>query len=109
METASSLEASALNVHAVDRPELSPFVMPDRFRTEVAYFMTPAGEPGVPALGPREYWVRTEDARQWLEDFVVYVVSPLDAAAKAELELTEAQEAWLEWMVENRVQHIRLD
>jgi len=71
--------------------------------------MTPSGEPGVPKLVQREYWVRTEDAELWLEDGVILVVSPLDVAAKAELELTEEQEAWLEWMVANGVQHVRLE
>jgi hypothetical protein len=83
--------------------------MPPRFKTEVTYFITPSGRHGVPQLPAGEYWVRLEDARRWLEDFVVEVVSPLDAEAKAELELTEEQEAWLEWMVENQVEHVRLD
>ena len=95
-------------VHAVDQPGLSPLRMPDRFRTDIAYFMTPAGEPGVPPLGPNEYWVRLDDARRWLDELVVRVVSPLDAEAQAELELTEDQEAWLEWMVRHEVQHVRL-
>ena len=82
--------------------------MPDRFRTDIAYFMTPPGEEGVPPLGPGEYWIRASDARQWLEDLVVRVVSPLDAAAKAEVELTEEQEGWLEWMVRNQIEHVRL-
>lgn len=98
-----------VQVHAVGKQDLPPFEMPDRFKTQIVYFMTPAGEPGVPALGPREYWIRGEEARQWLHDFVVSVVSPLDAASKAEFELTEEQEAWLEWMVAHDVQHVRLE
>lgn len=95
-------------VYSVEKPNLEAFTMPDRFRTDVAYFMTPAGEQGAPALGEREYWIRLEDALQWLEDGVVSVVSPLDAAAKAEIELTEEQEAFLDWLVENRIQHVKL-
>jgi hypothetical protein len=53
--------------------------MSNRFRTEVAYFMTPPGEHDVPQLPPGEYWIRRDEARQWLEDFVVRIVSPLDA------------------------------
>ena len=34
--------------------------------------------------------------------------SPLDAATKAEIELSEDHERWLEWMVEHQIQHIRL-
>jgi hypothetical protein len=96
-------------VHAVDRPDLPPVEMPPRFRTEVTYFMTPPGQMGVPKLPPGEYWIRLEDARRWLEDFVVEVVSPLSAETKAELEITEEQEAWLQWMVDHGVEHIRLD
>ncbi len=71
--------------------------------------MTPAGEGGVPKLPPGEYWVRLADARTCLDDGVVRLVSPLDSATKAEIELSEEQEAWLEWMVANGVEHIRLE
>jgi hypothetical protein len=96
-------------VYAVDQPTLPPLEMPPRFKTEVTYFMTPPGDHGVPKLPPGEYWVRLDDARQWLEELVVEVVSPLDAEAKAELELTEEQEAWLEWMVDNGIERIRVE
>lgn len=96
-------------VYAVDKPELPPFAMPDRFRTEIVYFMTPPGDPGVPTLPADEYWIRREDAQRWLDECVVHVVSPLDAAAKAEIELTEEQEAWLAWMVRNEIEHVRLE
>lgn len=99
----------AVQLHAVDRPELPPFRMPDRFRHEVTYFMTPAGQAGVPKLPPGEYWVRLADVRACLDEGVVRLVSPLDSASKAELELSEEQEAWLEWMVANGVEHIRLE
>lgn len=95
-------------VHAVGKT-VPPFSMPARFRTDIAYFMTPAGELGVPSLGPDEYWIRLLDARQWLDELVVRVVSPLDAEAQAELELTEDQEAWLEWLVRHEIEHVRLE
>src|SRR5436190_21134831 len=96
-------------IHAVDHPNLPPFDMPSRFKMEVVYFMTPSGDHGVPPLGPHEYWIRREEAVKWLDELVVYVVSPLDARAKAEIELTDEHEAWLNWMVENEIQHVRLD
>lgn len=98
-----------IKVHAVDRPELTPLEMRDHFKTEIVYFMTPTGEHGAPDLAAGEYWIRREDAQQWLEDFVVSVISPLDAASRAEFELTDEQEAWLEWMVANDVQRVRLE
>jgi len=98
-----------LLVYAVDRPDLIAFAMPDRFRHDVTYFMTPPGDHGVPALPKGHYWIRIADARRWLYDLVVLVVSPLDSASKSEIELTEEQEAWLEWMVAHEVEHIRLE
>lgn len=95
-------------VHAVDRPGLAPFEMPDRFRTEVAYFMSLPGEPGVPELKPGEYWISPESAKTWLDEGVFRLVSPLDSASRAEIELSEAQETWLEWMIESGVNRIRL-
>ncbi len=96
-------------VHAVNRPDLPPLAMPDRFRTDIAYFMTPPGEHGVAKLPSGEYWVRLADAVQWLEDGVVSVVSPLDSLNATEFELTDEQENWLRWMVSNRVEHVRLE
>ena len=97
-----------MKIYSVEKPDLSAFEMPDRFRLQIVYFMTPAGDPGVPDLSNDEYWIRLDDAERWLEDFVVSVVSPLDAASRAEFELTEEQEAWLEWLVANQIQHVRI-
>src|SRR5438552_17287953 len=95
-------------IYAVDRPELGPFQMPDRFRHEITYFMTISGEAGVPKLPSGEYFVRLADAQSLLDEGVVRIVSPLDSASKAEIELSEEQEAWLEWMVKSSIEHVRL-
>ena len=95
-------------IHSVDHPNLPPFEMPARFKMEIVYFMTPSGNPGVPPLGPNEYWIRRDEAVKWLEDLVVSIMSPLDARSKADIELTEEHEAWLAWMVENEIEHVRL-
>jgi hypothetical protein len=84
--------------------------MSQRFRTEIVYFMTPQSTRSAPAtLGANEYWIALDDARRWLDELVVLVVSPLDSASKAEIELSEEHEAWLEWMVRNNIQHVRLE
>ena len=95
-------------IHAVDQPGLPPFTMSDRFKHEITYFMSLPGESGVPSLAPGEYWVRLENASTWLEDGVFHLVSPLDSENQTEIELSEEQEAWLEWMVANRVERVRL-
>lgn len=98
-----------MRVHAVDRPDLAPLEMPPRFKHDIAYFMTPAGERGVPNLPNGEYWVMADDARRWLDEGVLLLVSPLDSESKAEVEISEDQERWLEWLVEHDVQHLRLE
>lgn len=96
-------------VQAVNRPEVPPFTISDRFKHEITYFMTPPGEANVPAsLPPGEYWIRLAEARTWLDDGVFRLVSPLDSENKTEIELSEEHEAWLEWMLANGVEHVRL-
>lgn len=97
-----------LQVSAVERTDLPPFMISDRFRHEITYFMALPGEEGVPALASGEYWVRLHDARQWLDDGVFRLVSPLDSENRTEIELSEEQEAWLEWMVTNGIERIRI-
>jgi hypothetical protein len=95
-------------VYAVARPDLAPLEMPDRFRHEIAYFMALPGGEGVPPLKEREYWVRLEDARRWCEEGVICIVSPLDSEHHTEIELSEEHEAWLDWLIEHQVEHLRL-
>jgi hypothetical protein len=60
-------------------------------------------------LAASEYWIRQEDAHKWLEEGVFRIVSPLDSANRTEVELSEEQEEWLEWMVREGVEQIRLE
>jgi len=96
-------------VYSVQHPKLPPFEMPSRFKHDVAYFMTSAGDKGAPKLPPGEYWIDLEDARRWLDEGVLLVYSPLDSTKQAEIAFTADQEDWLEWIVANRVNHIRLE
>lgn len=96
-------------VHAVDRPEVPPFVMPDRFVHEITYFMAIPGEGDVPELPPGHYWIRRSDAQRWLDEGSFSLVSPLDSASRTEIELTEEQEDWLQWLVTHDVEHVRLE
>ena len=82
--------------------------MPARFKHDIAYFMTPAGERGAPQLAQGEYWIDLDEAKVWLESGVLMLVSPLDSENKAEVEISEEQEAWLQWMIDNQVQRVRI-
>src|SRR5262245_28748572 len=98
-----------MRILAVGQQGVPPLEMPDRFRMEIVYFMTPPGERDAPSsLSDNEYWINLDDARRWLDELVVYVVSPLDAENQAEIELTEYHEAFLQWLVSNNVQHVRM-
>jgi hypothetical protein len=98
-----------VRVYAVERPDLPPFEMPDRFRHDITYFVTSPGEQGAPAiLAEGEWWVRLADAHDIYDGGTIRIVSPLDSASTSELEITEEQEAWLRWMIANRIERIRL-
>ena len=94
---------------SLDQPQAPPLDLPSKFRTEIVFFMTPPGENGAPAkLGENEYWINLEEARRWLDEGCLYVVSPLDAQNKAQIELTEEHELFLEWLLRHQIQHVRI-
>ena len=98
-----------IRVTAVGKPNVPPCPMPERFRHDVTYFMTPPGDRNVPDLPKGEYWIHTDRARQWLADGVLTLISPLDSTKTAEVEISEEQETWLEWLLENEIERIRLE
>ena len=99
-----------MKVIAVGRADVKPVEVPERFRMEIVYFMTLPGERGAPAkLGDNEYWIDLDEAKTWLDEQVVYVVSPLDAENQAEIELTEYHETFLQWVVDNNVNHVKTE
>jgi hypothetical protein len=62
----------------------------------------------VPQLGENEYWIAGDDVAKWLSDGALCLVSPLDSENFTEVELSEEQEAMLEWLAKNHVQHVRI-
>jgi hypothetical protein len=97
-----------LQLVAVDRPEVRPLPISPRLKSQVVYFMTPARSPGVPPLGENEYWIAQGDVAKWQSDGVLLLVSPLDSENFTEVELSDEQEAMLEWLARNQVQHVRV-
>jgi len=98
-----------LFVVAVNRPNVPPYPMPDRFRHDVTYFMAVPGEQGAPVLPAGEYWIRRADAERIHEEGVLVLISPLDSHHRTEVELTAEQEEWLEWLLKYNVEHVRLE
>lgn len=82
--------------------------MPDRFKHEITYFMSLPEGGDAAKLPAGEYWVRLDDVRTWLDEGVFRLVSPLDSENRTEIELSEEQETWLEWMLAHGIEHVRL-
>ena len=98
-----------ISVTAIDQTGVPALRMPARFRHDVTYFATPAGVQSAPAqLAAGEYWIQSSDARTIFEDGVITIVSPLDSASRTDIEITEDQERFLEWLIQHSVQHIRV-
>lgn len=93
---------------AVDRPQVSPLPISARMRSQLVYFMTSSSAPGVPPLGENELWIAQAEVAEWLAGGVFYLVSPLDSANSTEVELSEEQEVMLNWLDQNRIQHVRV-
>ncbi len=100
--------ATPYRLVAVDNPAAPPLAISARMRSQLVYFMTPADDPHVPPLDANEYWIDAQHTEQWLDEGVIEVVSPLDEEHKAVVELSEEQEAFLEWLAAHQVQHIRV-
>jgi len=92
----------------IDRPEVAPRPISARLRAQLVYFMSAPGETGVPPLAENEYWFAAAEVDRWVDEGVFYLVSPLDTANMTEVELTDEQEAMLNWLKDRRVQHVRV-
>jgi hypothetical protein len=98
---------SQLKLVAADRLDVPPLMISARLRSQLVYFMTPPDAPDVPRMGENEYWISQSDAARWLSDGVFQLVSPLDTENMTEVELSEEQEAFLNWLAKHAIQHIR--
>ncbi|MBA3313130.1 MAG: hypothetical protein M3552_03905 [Planctomycetota bacterium] len=96
-----------VQVIAVDRPDVPACSMPERFRHEITFFASDHATDGG-GLPEGEWSIDLLEAETILGDGVVRLVSPLDSESRAEIELSEEQEAWLEWVVKHRVERVRL-
>ena len=97
-----------VKIYPVGREDVAPLEAPERFAMEIVYFMTPQDAKSEHPTGPGEYWIDRKDVARWLEDGCFRIVSPLDAQVQAEIELTEFQDQWLEWMQQHQIERVRL-
>ena len=93
----------------LDRPEVATYRLSDRLRSQLVYFMAGPDAPGRPELGENEYWFDRDDVTRWIMEGVFYLVSPLDTENMTEVELSEEQDALLNWINRNEVWHARVE
>jgi len=89
----------------LDPAGLAPRPISPRLRSQLAYFTNPGAVAG---LGPGEYGFDPAEVARWLDDGVIYLVSPLDTDNMTEVELSEEQEDFLGWVHSQAVRHVRV-
>lgn len=94
---------------SLDHPDLAPFPISERLRGQLVYFLAGPDAADRPELAEGEYWFDRDEVARWLDDGVIYLVSPLDTENATEVEISEEQEALLGWLVANKVRHARLE
>lgn len=97
-----------LQLRPIDRPDVAPLAISPRLRGQLVYFAAAEGAPGRPKLPPDEFYFPADEIARVLDDGFLELVSPLDTDKMTEVELTEEQEAMLEWLKRNGVQHVRV-
>ena len=95
-------------IRPLDHPELPPLPISARLRSQLIYFAATAA-PGAEALGDDEYRFPAEAVAESLESGVVALISPLDTANMTEIELSEEQETFLQWLADHHVEHVRVE
>jgi len=100
---------SQITLVPLDHREVHPLAISLRMRGQLVYFMAAPGAAGMPLLRENEYWFARGEIRKWLDEGVFYLVSPLDSANMTEVELTEEQEAMLNWLDKNQIEHVRVN
>ena len=95
-------------LQAVERPDLPPRPISQRLRQQLAYFAKLPNAADSLTLGESEYFFPRAEIASTLDDGVILLVSPLDTANMTEVELSEEQEALLEWLKQNNVEHVRV-
>ncbi len=94
-------------IHAVNRPDIVPFPMPERFVHEITFFVAMPGEGGVPKLPAREYWVRLDRCQRFpRRGSRENRFAARQRHESEKIELSEEQEIWLEWMIKFEIEHI---
>ena len=92
-------------VFAADKLALKPYEVSQTLRSQLHYFTE--GEIR-DSQKPNDYFFPLGRTSELLEEGVFYLVSPLDDQNRAEIEITGEQEDFLDWLVSNKIERIRV-
>lgn len=92
----------------IDRPAIAPRTISPRLRSQLLYFACAPATPGVPPLNEGEFFFAAEDVARTLDEGAIHLISPLDTANQTEIELSEEQEALLQWLHDHAIQHVKV-
>jgi hypothetical protein len=96
-------------VFAVDQPALEPYEISQMLRGQLHYFTEGTGSRGGKESGNSdEFFFPLHLTSELFEEGVFYVISPLDDQNQAEIEITEEQEDFLDWLVSNKIERVRI-
>ena len=93
----------------LNRPDVPARAITERLRNQLVYFMTARDTPDLPPLGELDFYFAPAEVATWVDEGVFLLVSPLDTDAMTEVELSEEQEAFLQWLQDKQVCHVRLE
>lgn len=93
---------------AIGRTDVKPLKISPRLRSQFVYFACPPSQQGIPKLEEGEFFFALKETVKWQDDGVIFLVSPLDTDNMTEVELTEEQEDLMDWLVNHKLEHVRL-
>ncbi len=94
---------------AVDKPDLEPYEISRTLRGQLHYFTEgTSSRRWNDSENPDEFFFPLERTSELFEEGVFYVTSPLDDQNQAEIEITEEQEDFLDWLVSNQIEKVQV-
>ena len=94
---------------AVDKLDLEPYEVSRMLRGQLHYFTEGASSrQWDESEDPNAFFFPLELTSELFEEGVFYVTSPLDDQNQAEIEITEEQEDFLDWLVSNKIEKVRV-
>ena len=94
---------------ALDKPTLEPYEISGILRGQLQYFTEGAsGSQWEHSEDPNAFFFPLELTSELFDEGVFYVTSPLDDQNQAEIEITEEQEDFLDWLVSNKIEKVKV-